>query len=76
MLGNLIKKRGKNTNLQNEIETQMAALLKYANKWLSGFFSQKIKMAKILRTERKIITDQIYIKELENVFKNLKLKEQ
>lgn len=39
MLGNLIKKRGKNTNLQNEIETQMAALLKYANKWLSGFFS-------------------------------------
>lgn len=32
MLGNLIKKRGKNTNLQNEIETQMAALLKYANK--------------------------------------------
>lgn len=33
-------------------------------------------MAKILRTERKIITDQIYIKELENVFKNLTLKEQ
>lgn len=32
MLGNLIKKRGKNTNLQNEIETQIAALLKYANK--------------------------------------------
>ena len=54
----------------------MAALLKYANKWLSGFFSQKIKIAKILRTEIKIITDQINMKELGNVFKNLTLKEQ